>query len=138
MKKKEILEKIKILEDGFDVLQRRISCLENTKTLKPILLPHTYPEPFNGNMVCPYCLYDSGWSNILCMVIPPEGLRCMNCGRICIYGTTVTCESYTQTHPQYTIETKPISPNTVVCGCEGCGGYHGCEEPFPSNERLPN
>ncbi len=123
MKKKEILEKIKILEDGFDVLQRRISCLENTKTLKPILLPHTYPEPniplFNGNMVCPYCLYDSGWSNILCMVIPPEGLRCKTCGKVCIVGGNPTCISGSYTHPQYNIETKPTQPN-VTCGCEGC------------------
>lgn len=45
----------------------------------------TKPLP-NANMKCPYCGQDSGWGKVLHMVIPEEGLRCQNCGEICIRG----------------------------------------------------
>jgi hypothetical protein len=132
MKKSELLYRIERLE-------KRVSELEeNTKgSVTPESTPWPFP-PLNGNMLCPHCGRDSGWASVLCMVIPAEGLRCMSCGEICIYGGTITYSDWsTHTHPQFNIETKP-TPSSVTCGCEGCGGYHGCEEPFPSNERLPN
>ena len=38
---------------------------------------------------CGSCGEDSGWSHVLHMVIPADGLHCHNCGAIVIYGPRI-------------------------------------------------
>lgn len=47
--------------------------------------PGPTPLP-NGNVRCVNCGGDSGYGELLMMVIPEEGLRCQKCGAICIRG----------------------------------------------------
>jgi hypothetical protein len=130
MKKKDLLIKIERLESKIGKLEREMAnfklvplTVDKKESVWPTILPDTTPplSPLSNNMVCPNCGGDSGWATFLCMVIPPEGLRCMSCGRVCIKGNTVTCDSYTQTHAEtvnpipYIVETQPITPK-VTCG----------------------
>ena len=62
--------------------------------------------------------------------------RVLDLENLNIFKVLPILESVEPFRPFFT-GTKP-TPYNVSCGCDGCGGYHGCAEPFPSDERLPN
>ena len=115
MKKKDLLIRIERLESKVGKLEREMVdfrsvplIVERKEYIPPTISPETFP-----NIICPHCGSNSGLS--LSMVIPPEGLRCMSCGKICIQGGTVTynnCEYHTRL--PVTVETKP-NPAQFVC-----------------------
>jgi len=47
--------------------------------------------PINNEIKCPHCGAGTGLSNPFFMVIPPEGLKCLKCGKIVIKGHQFIC-----------------------------------------------
>lgn len=43
-----------------------------------------------NNIICNHCGKDSGIAMNLSMVIPPEGLKCVNCGKVVVQSNTTT------------------------------------------------
>jgi len=49
------------------------------------------PSPYKKEEIkCPSCGKDSGWTIVLMMVIPPEGLKCHKCGAVVALPTQIT------------------------------------------------
>lgn len=67
--------------------------------------------PYPNTIPCPYCDKDTGIAQNLCMVIPPEGLKCPHCNRVVINGSpTITCEQ------PYSTEAVPMTNMNISCG----------------------
>ena len=43
-----------------------------------------------NNVICNHCGKDSGIAMNLCMIVPPEGLKCPHCGKIVVQSNTTT------------------------------------------------
>jgi hypothetical protein len=43
-----------------------------------------------NNIICHHCHKDTGIAMNLCMIVPPEGLKCPHCGKIVVQSNTTT------------------------------------------------
>lgn len=61
-------------------------------------IPHNINSPYAGTtagkmptdtIICHKCGCDTRISKVLCMLIPPEGLKCPHCGEVVVKGPSV-------------------------------------------------